>query len=196
MTRHRDRHCQSGDQGGRRADAVPHRPRPRVSRRSLSQRRNRWLLAAGGSGLEQPERRVGVRAHRRDRRGHRGRRADPGRRGPQFRSAVGRARRRPGLLRRRHALSPAHPAARSGDDARHLDVRARRPRAPAALDRRAAAVARARRRTGDRGDAPAPPGGASGAAPAHDRDVRHARGGGAGARAAGRVPDRRPRARP
>ena len=60
------------------------------------------------------------------------------------------------------------------------------------LDRRAPADTRARRRTRDRRDAPASTRRAAGAAAAHDGDVRHARGGRAGPRAAGRVPDRRP----
>ena len=96
----------------------------------------------------------------------------------------------PGVLRGRDPLPSAHVSDAPRDDPRHVDVRARGPRAAVALDRRAAALARPRGRAGDRGDAPAPARGAAGAVPPHDRDVRDARGSRARARTAGRLPDR------
>ena len=63
-----------------------------------------------------------------------------------------------GVVTRFHLRT--YPAA-AGDDPRHVDVRARRPRAAARVDRRPAAVARPGRRTGDRGDAATAPRGAA-----------------------------------
>ena len=94
---------------------------PVLSRRTLQRRVRRRLPAAGRLRLEQPRLRPGLRECRRPRRRHRRWRADPLRRESARRSLLGGARRRPGLLRRRHLVLPQAVPAAGG--LRHQRVR-------------------------------------------------------------------------
>ena len=100
---------------------------------------HRRVPAAGRPGVERPGPGLGLREHRRRRRGDCRGRAGPGRRGAERRPLLGRPRRRPGLPRRRHAVPPADLPAAGRHVAGHLDLPARGRRGGRALAARAAA---------------------------------------------------------
>ena len=132
--------------GRRRAGAVPRGARPVLPRRALPDRRHRRLPAPGRPGLERPRLGLGGGVRRGGRRGHRRRRAGARVGGRERRPLLGRARRRARLLRRRHPLPPAHPAASRAPRADRAGLRPRRLRRGDDLAARDPRVGRGHRR--------------------------------------------------
>ena len=98
------------------------RARPVLPGRPLRRRRARRLPAPGRLRLERPRARAGLHERRGDRRRHRRRRARPRRRARERRPAVGRARRRPRLLRASSPASTCDLAAAGGRRQRRLPL--------------------------------------------------------------------------